>query len=187
MAKDKKAPTTSKGKDKKAPTRIAQDSTIPPKEDTKGEQKEVEKESEPLADGVNDDADNARLERKEPANVVADEDEERDYLQKYQYGRELPLGHPHTNPKPPSKAFIMKESLLCQKKVSVMIPVESGSDPTVPFDVCLNGYRLSLPRNQYIDLPVQIAELIMKSHNQTNAALAQMQIGREKDVQDALS
>mgnify|MGYP001559215320 CR=1 FL=1 len=118
--------------------------------------------------------------------IPASEDAgEEDYLQKYQYGRELPLGDPRTNPRE-GKPKAMKDALLSQPKVRVMIPVDSGSDPSVPFDVTLNGYRLSLPRNQYIDVPEQVAGVIMNSHNQTNAALEQFKIGGNKAKEDAL-
>lgn len=106
----------------------------------------------------------------ENANIVSEEDIEEDYLQKYQYMREKPLGHFDSNPKA-GKALIMKTNLLSQPKVRVMIPVDSGSDPSVPFSVQLNGYRLDLPRNQYIDVPEQVAEIIMFSNNQTLAAI----------------
>ena len=114
-----------------------------------------------------------------------DEDKEQDYLQKYQYGRELPLGDERTNPRD-GKAKVMKQALLSQSKVRVMIPVDSGSSPDVPFSVTLNGYRLDLPRNQYIDVPEQVAEVIMNSHSQTNQALNQFKIGGDKAKEDAL-
>lgn len=111
---------------------------------------------------------------------------EEDYLQKYQYMRERQLGHPDSNPRE-GKAKLMKDNLLSQPKVRIMIPVESGSDPSVPFDVTLNGYRLSLPRNTYIDVPEQVAEIVMTSQKQTTEALAQFRSDRKKDVQDALT
>ncbi len=122
----------------------------------------------------------------EGADLQDEEDVEEDYLQKYQYGRELPLGDPRTNPQG-GKPLTMKLALLAQSKVRVMIPVDSGSDPKVPFDVTLNGYRLSLPRNQYIDVPEQVAEVIMNSHSQTTQALEQFKIGGNKAKEDALS
>lgn len=114
------------------------------------------------------------------------EDTDVDYLLKYQYGRELPLGDVRTNPAG-GKAKAMKDSLLVQGRVRVLIPVDSGSDPSVPFSVCLNGYRLDLPRNQYIDVPQQVAEVIMNSHSQTVRALEQFKIGGNKAKEDALS
>ena len=113
------------------------------------------------------------------------EDKEADYLHKYQYMRERPLGHADSDPKD-GKALVMKTQLLKQPRVRVMIPVDSGSDPSVPFDVTLNGYRLSLPRNQYIDVPQQVAEVIMNSHNQTQLALSRDRIDGNKAKESAL-
>ncbi len=113
------------------------------------------------------------------------EDIEEDYLQKYQYMREMPLGHPNSNPRG-GKAEIMKKNLLAQRRVTVMIPVDSGSDPSVPFSVQLNGYRLDLPRNQYIDVPEQVADVIKQSHNQTVQALSRDRIDGDKDKESAL-
>lgn len=114
------------------------------------------------------------------------EDEEKDYLLKYQYGRELPLGDPRSNPTG-GKSLHMKNMLLAQPRVRVLIPVDSGSDASVPFSVNLNGYRLDLPRNTYIDVPEGVADVIMNSHNQTERAVNQMRIGRDKGTAEALS
>lgn len=110
-----------------------------------------------------------------------------DYLQKFQYGRELPLGDIRTNPRE-GKSALMKRELLKQPKVSVMIPVESGSDPKVRLSVTLNGYRLDLPRNTYIEVPKQIAEVVMNSQKQQFDALQQFRSDRNKDgLKEALS
>lgn len=122
--------------------------------------------------------------KREPKADEVDAVEE-DYLQKYQYGRELPLGDTRTNPQG-GKAQAMKIQLLSQPRVVVMIPVDSGSSPDVPFDVTLNGYRLSLPRNQYIEVPQQVAEVIKQSHNQTTQALDQFKVDGNKAKETAL-
>ena len=125
-------------------------------------------------------------ESEEPRLRDKGEDVEEDYLRQYQYMREMPLGHPNSDPKD-GKPKVMKAQLLKQAKVRVMIPVDSGSDPSVPFSVQLNGYRLDLPRNQYIDVPQQVAEVIMNSHNQTNQALNMFKIGDDKGKREALN
>ena len=129
--------------------------------------------------------DEARLEHKEPVLEDGVEDGEEDYLQKYQYMREKPLGHPDSNPRE-GKAKLMKDNLLTQSRVTVMIPVDSGSDASVPFSVQLNGYRLDLPRNQYIAVPEQVAEIIQNSHNQTVAALSRDRIDGDSRKESAL-
>lgn len=143
-----------------------------------------------VPDGENE----AKLERKPEATTMdTAEDSEVDYLQKYQYKKlnGIPaIGSERgalTNPERGSKAEAMKKFLLAQPRVRVMVPVDSGTDPSVPFDVCLNGYRLSLPRNQYIDVPEQVADVIMNSHSQTTQAINQFRVGGDKAREDALS
>lgn len=118
---------------------------------------------------------------------------DKDYLRPYQYKKVngVPvLGNVAgklTDPDKGSKAEGMKAHLLAQKKVTVMIPVDSGSDPSVPFDVTLNGYRLSLPRNQYLEVPEQVAGVIMQSHSQTQVALSRDRVDGNKAKETALS
>ena len=115
--------------------------------------------------------------------------EQEDYLQQYQYKKvnDVPtIGGPLTNPDKSSKAERMKEFLLTQEKVSTMIPLDSGTDPKVPYSVNLNGYRLDLPTNTYIELPKQVSEVIRQSNNQTVAALSRDRIGGNKEKENAL-
>lgn len=105
--------------------------------------------------------------------VVTDTKADEDYLQQYQYGKELPLGDIRTNPSKGGKAEVMKKSLLAQPRVSILIPVPEGSDSSVPQSVTLNGYRLDLPKNVYVEVPKQVAEIIMQSQRQTVQALNQ--------------
>lgn len=117
-------------------------------------------------------------------NVVL---EDEDYLRKYQYGREMPLGDKRTDPSPGGKAYEMKRILLSQPRVSILIPVDAGSDPSVPLSVTLNGYRLDLPRQTYLEVPKQVAEIVMQSQKQTVQALDQFRSNKRKDVEDALA
>ena len=121
-----------------------------------------------------------------PEEVEVGEENTQDYLRQYQYKREMPLGHADSDPTG-GKPLAMKNQLLGQSKVRVMIPVDSGSDPSVPFSVQLNGYRLDLPRNQYIDVPQQVAEVIMASHKQTLQALDMFKVSGDKRKEEALS
>jgi len=65
----------------------------------------------------------------------------------------------------------MKKALLEQEKVIILVPLTEGDDPKGRLSVTLNGYRLDLPKNAYIKLPEQVAEIIMKSQSQTVKAL----------------
>lgn len=110
-----------------------------------------------------------------------------DYLQKYQYGRELPLGDPRTNPSLGGKAARMKGFLLKQPRVRIIIPREQGESPIVRLSVCLNGYRLDFPKQTYIEVPEQVAEVIMSSQHQTEEALQYMRVDRNEKTTEALS
>lgn len=116
-------------------------------------------------------------------------DSDVDYLQKYQYKKvnNIPtVGGPLTNPDPGSKAERMKQFLLTQRRVSILIPLEAGSDPKVPASVTLNGYRLDFPTNTYVEVPEQVANVVMDSQSQTVAALNRDRIGGNSNKENAL-
>lgn len=101
-----------------------------------------------------------------------------DYLRKYEFHR--PSGRPYWQvapsvryTAPDGKALIMKESLLVQPRIRMLIQRaqgEKGAD-VVPFTVNLNGYRLDFPKGGYIDVPEQIADLMMRQQVKTDAAV----------------
>ena len=120
-----------------------------------------------------------------PAPVV-----ESDYLRQYQFKKvdNIPtLGGEATNPDPGSKAEAMKKNLLSQEKVSIFVPKAETEDPKVKLSVTLNGYRLDFPKNVYLQVPLQIAEVIRESLNQQASALLPFQVNRSKATEDALS
>ena len=114
-----------------------------------------------------------------------------DYLQKYQVrivqGIQI-KGGKESDPEKDSKAERMKEHLLSQPRVRMMISRPDGESKSVEQSVTLNGYRLDLPKNTYLDLPQQIAEVIRQSQGQTEEAFAQAArdfgIDRVKDGQN---
>jgi len=89
-----------------------------------------------------------------------------DYLRRYQVRKGTIQGSPASDPQVGSKAERMKNHLLAQGTRSVLTP-DQGFEQTV----CLNGYRLDFPANTYVDMPVQVADLIQTSHKQKTAAL----------------
>lgn len=174
-----KKPTPVKAK-AKAPKEEIEDTEL----DTDEEEESEEEDEEPAP----------KLRSK--AEMQEDEshaDQESDYLRKYQYKKvnNIPMlgsvGGEQTDPDPGSKAEVMKNFLLKQPRVTVMIPLDPGSDPKVLHSVTRNGYRLDFPSNTYIEVPVSIAEMIRDSNNQTLAALSQFKVdvGSKKD--DALN
>ena len=122
-----------------------------------------------ITDDKDDDSDGEKI---VDDNVEEKPDEqETDYLRKYQYGKEMPVGHPNTDPVCGSKAERMKAHLLAQPKVRIIVQKEQGEEGTTPLSVNLNGYRLDLPKNVYIDVPEQIADLVVNSQQQKENAL----------------
>lgn len=116
-------------------------------------------------------------------------EEEYDYLRQYQYKKvnNIPtLGGIETDPDKDSKAEKMKAHLLAQPRVQTLIPLPEGSDPSIPYSVTLNGYRLDLPLNQWIFVPRQVADIIRQSHNQTVAAVDQGRIDGDSRKENAL-
>jgi len=142
-----------------------------------------------------DEVDEEEKEGRVPNRISSDEDKtpekpvEEDYIRQYQYKKvnNTPqIGGKLTDPDKGSKAEIMKASLLKQKRISILIPLESGASPKVPYSVTLNGYRLDLPVQQYIDVPEQIAEKIRSANNQTMAALNRDKIDGDEKKENAL-
>jgi hypothetical protein len=89
------------------------------------------------------------------------------------------------------KAKVMREKLMEQSEIVTFIPHEPGEAKSVPQIVNLNGYKLNIPKNTYVSLPHQIAEVIRKAHAQVEAAYAEMdaRFGLDRDEKsiDALS
>lgn len=123
-----------------------------------------------------------------------------DYLRQYEYTKQgyapyfMLSGVRYVPPARGSRAEKMKKHLLTQPRVRVVVPRKEGEHPSVLHSVNLNGYRLDFPKNKYIELPQQVAELIMESQGQTEAAFAEFEknfgLDRKKegrDVSDALS
>lgn len=113
-----------------------------------------------------------------------------DYLRQYQYKKlnGIPylgsVAGAQTDPDKGSKAEVMKASLLLQPRIRTLIPLDPGTDPKVLSSVTLNGYRLDFPTNTYIDVPEQVASIIMESNSQTNAALNQFRTNRTEPGKD---
>lgn len=171
----------------------------PFKKKTKVKEKEKEekitpKESAKPADEEKDSEQEEDTERLKPKDTQVKEPSlapaERDYLRQYQYKKvngNPAIGGFLTDPDVGSKAAVMKENLLSQPRVSIFIPRVEGEDPKVTLSVNLNGYRLDLPKQVYLELPKQVAEVIMESQRQQVAALKPFLINRDKGTEEALS
>lgn len=111
---------------------------------------------------------------------------EGDYLRQYQYRKQTPFGSKESDPQLGSKAAKMKEHLLSQDKVRIFVPRALGESPLIKQSVCLNGYRLDLPKQAYLEVPMQVAEVIMDSLSQTEAAIIRGQISGDAAKEYAL-
>lgn len=69
-----------------------------------------------------------------------------------------------------SKAEKMRDQLHAQPKVTIMIPLDSGENENATMPVTLNGYRYEIKKNIYVEVPKQIADVVMNALKQTNAA-----------------
>ena len=70
-----------------------------------------------------------------------------------------------------SKAEIMRVHLAKQPKIRILIPVEGKEKPGMTVPVTINGYRLNIAKGVYVEVPEQVADMIMKSQKQTVEAL----------------
>lgn len=70
-----------------------------------------------------------------------------------------------------SKAERMKAKLAKQPKVRILIQSVQGEKRGSTMSIILNGYRLNIQKGVYVDVPQQVADVIMKSQKQTIMAL----------------
>lgn len=68
---------------------------------------------------------------------------------------------------------IIKEKLSNQPKVRIIIPREKGESEGSYETVQINGYTLQIKKGVYVDVPQQVADIIMESLDQTERALAE--------------
>jgi len=69
-----------------------------------------------------------------------------------------------------TKAQKMKEFLWKQPLVTIMIPLEQGEKDGTTLPITLNGYRLNLRKNTYVEVPKPIADLLKDILRQNEAA-----------------
>lgn len=70
-----------------------------------------------------------------------------------------------------SKAERMREHLSKQPKVRILIPLEGRERLGITVPVTINGYRMNIMKGLYVNVPEQVAEIIMESQKQTVSAL----------------
>lgn len=84
----------------------------------------------------------------------------------------------------------MKEHLAKQRKVSIMIPLEQGMSletaEKVPFVVSINGYRLSIRRGVFVEVPEQVADMIKARLQSEGTIGSQFEIGNSPSKVEAL-
>lgn len=84
----------------------------------------------------------------------------------------------------------MKAHLEAQPKVSIMIPFEVGENPEngkkVKFHVNLNGYMQEYERGVYIEVPLQIANMIKERLESEGKIGQDWRIDRDPSKQEAL-
>lgn len=84
----------------------------------------------------------------------------------------------------------MKAHLDAQTKVSIMIPFEVGENPevgkNVPFHVNVNGHKMDIPRGVYVEVPMQIADMIKERLESEGKIGSQWRIDRDSKKVEAL-
>jgi len=80
----------------------------------------------------------------------------------------LPVGISEGQAVYDGKAAKMKEHLAAQPKVRILIPLETGEKKGATVSVILNGYRQNIMKGVYVEVPEQIADVIMDSQKQSN-------------------
>lgn len=66
-----------------------------------------------------------------------------------------------------TKVERMKKNLAKQEVKSIMIPLGPKEKLGSTLPVTLNGYRLNIPKGIYVDVPMQVAQIVADSQNQT--------------------
>ena len=84
----------------------------------------------------------------------------------------------------------MKDHLAKQRKISIIIPMEPGVSPEIgekiPFVVNMNGYRLSIKRGVYVEVPEQVAQMIMERLESEGKVGRSSRIDRDANTIEAL-
>ena len=84
----------------------------------------------------------------------------------------------------------MKAHLDAQPKVSIMIPFEAGVAPEtaekIPFVVNINGYRLSIKRGTFVQVPQQVAEIVQERLESEGKIGSQFKISNDPAKIEAL-
>lgn len=104
--------------------------------------------------------------------------------------RKLPVSDREVEKQWKGDAMKMKEHLDKQRKVAIMIPLEVGVAPEVaekiPFTVNLNGYRFSIKRGVFVEVPEQVAEMIKERLESEGKIGKNLRIDRSQSALEAL-
>jgi len=73
--------------------------------------------------------------------------------------------------RPLTKKEIIKAKLASQPKVRIIIPKEKNESEGAFETVQINGYTLQIKKGVYVEVPQQVADIIMESNKQINDAL----------------
>jgi hypothetical protein len=73
--------------------------------------------------------------------------------------------------RPLTKKEIIKAKLDAQPKVRIIIPKEAKESEGSFETVQINGYTLQIRKGVYVEVPQQVADIIMSSNHQINQAL----------------
>lgn len=122
------------------------------------------------------DIEKAMLELKEMESRLAAQQKDLDARAKELDAREVKMNTPSAEvvkqvvADHKTSAERMKENLHSQPKVTIMIPLDPGEAEGATIPVTLDGYKYTIMKNVYVEVPKQVADVVMNSLRQTNAA-----------------
>jgi len=138
----------------------------------------------------------ARLEGAEPVETPEEPEAEPEEVEEVETVTEpVPTGNETVNDKQIEKEWRndvqkMKAHLDKQPKVSVMIPLEQGVPPEsadkIPFVVNLNGYRMAIKRGVFVEVPMQVAEVVKANLESEGKIGSEYRLDRNPDKLAAL-
>lgn len=84
-------------------------------------------------------------------------------------------------------ARAMKKQLDAQPKVNFLIPLASGENEGSEDQVCINGYKMKIPKGKMVEIPQQVAELLAEKYKVQMLAGRDKLLSRSAQVQEALN
>ena len=83
-----------------------------------------------------------------------------------------------------AKAFAMRDYLATRPRVTFLIPRKEGEPANIVETVIMNGWRFNIKKGEYVDIPIDVADILKASYAHTmndNQQFLVNNIGRKTD------